>query len=116
MQNPPAPTDKDIVTMVVNTVNYWRQQRAMHAQKVAEYDALLRKIGVGMDPEKFARLAEELPKSADAAGELHTGPGPAAASPGNNDTPPKIKISPFVSSDPTRRDQPKPQPKSAGSP
>ncbi len=104
MPNPTGPTDKDIVTMVVSTVNHWRQQRAMHAQKVAEYDALLRKIGVETDPS----VLEEIPKIAEMLGENSLNgikssgaEPPSSQGPGGNR--PKIKISPFISSSDSSR-------------
>lgn len=51
MPNSPAPVDKDTVSMVVNTIESWKQQRQFHAQKLAEFDELFRRIGIQPPPE-----------------------------------------------------------------
>ena len=99
MANPSGPTDKDIVAMVVNTVNHWRQQRSMHAQKVAEYDALLRKIGVGMDKSVIEAMPSIVEGFSDDSSDSPSPP--SGQTPGNNT--PKIKISPFISGETLRR-------------
>lgn len=56
MANLQAPTEEDIKIMVINTVNHWREQRQRCARKLAEYDELLRKIGIDPDQEFVGKV------------------------------------------------------------